>query len=146
MLPGSIPRTVIMIHFRSILSIALLLLTSGCSLLSPSFHNEEAVFTDEVEPLQGQLFLPRNIEQPVAAVVVVHGGGWAYRCLSIQQGIGTKGHRLSQTPSLDQADRKYRRYRRPVSRKSIVISRPVVDTDPAACVAPQQSVKNPSRG
>jgi acetyl esterase/lipase len=89
-----LPRTVIMIHFRSILSIALLLLTSGCSLLSPSFHYQEAVFTDEVEPLQGQLFLPQDIEQPVAAVVVVHGGGWVRRSgdmVSISKQLARQG-------------------------------------------------------
>lgn len=94
MLPGSIPLTVTMIDFRSSFSIALVLLISGRSLFSASFCYEEAVFTDEVKPLQGQLFLPRNLEQPVAAMVVVHGGAWVRRSgevVSISKQLARQG-------------------------------------------------------
>ncbi|MDJ0832292.1 MAG: alpha/beta hydrolase [Gammaproteobacteria bacterium] len=83
-----------MIYRRTFLGLVFLLLTSGCSLFTPTFDTEEAVFTDEVEPLQGQLFLPRDIEQPVAAVVVVHGGGWVRRSgdmVSISKQLARQG-------------------------------------------------------
>ena len=83
-----------MLRYRWILLVTALLLVGGCSVLSPSFHYEEAIFTEEVEPLQGQLFLPRDIEQPVAAVIVVHGGGWVRRSgdmVSISKQLARQG-------------------------------------------------------
>ncbi len=76
-------------RFTPILIIAALLLSAGCSL-----RNQQVVFSEQVEPLQGELYLPRQIEQPLAAVVVVHGGSWVRRTgdmVSISKQLAKQG-------------------------------------------------------
>ena len=83
-----------MINLRTLFLFIALFSISGCTVLSPSIRYEEAIFTEEVEPLQGQLYLPRDIQQPVAAVVVVHGGGWVRRSgdmVSISKQLARQG-------------------------------------------------------
>lgn len=76
-------------RFTPILIIAALLLSAGCSL-----RNQQVVFSEQLEPLQGELYLPRQIEQPMAAVVVVHGGSWVRRTgdmVSISKQLAKQG-------------------------------------------------------
>ncbi|MDJ0880471.1 MAG: alpha/beta hydrolase [Gammaproteobacteria bacterium] len=66
-------------YFRTVLGWVITLFATGCAVMPWQYQYDSFVFTDDSEPLEAQLYLPQNIEQPIAAVVVVHGGGWVRR-------------------------------------------------------------------
>lgn len=68
-----------MLNIRHLLWLPLLLLTTGCAVMPWQYQFDEVTFANAPKPLQGELYLPQDVDRPVAAVVVVHGGGWVRR-------------------------------------------------------------------
>ncbi len=59
--------------------LASLVLLSGCSVFPWEYKQQRVSFSPGVDPLPGELFLPKNSPGSVPAVVVVHGGSWVRR-------------------------------------------------------------------
>ncbi len=59
-------------------------LMAGCSMYTGQVARESITFKDQPEILQADLYLPREHEGNLPAVVVVHGGGWVRRSGDMQ--------------------------------------------------------------